>query len=61
MIFAFRKKRVDPVGGVSFFASRDGGLRLDRKTLHESPGYRRQIEALQQITLNLKKPPRQPD
>lgn len=55
MIFKFLDKWKDTYTGVRFVESRSGGIAVDRKSLHESPGYKRQLEALERITAWMEK------
>lgn len=56
MLFNFWKKKAGHTfTGVKFRATRDGCVTVDRKSLHESPGFKRQLEALRVIAAHLEK------
>lgn len=55
MIFNFLKRWKDTSTGVRFIESRSGGIAVDRESLHASPGFKRQLEALARIAEHLEK------
>lgn len=54
MFFKDRKKPAGGASRVAFLAAKDGGLTVDRDALHRSDRYKRQIEALVEISKRLK-------
>lgn len=55
MFFKERKKKPVVEGShVGFFATKDGGLAVDRAALHRSDNFKRQVDALVEISKRLK-------
>jgi hypothetical protein len=48
----FAKRGVTGAFG-AFRAAKDGGMAVDREKLHQSPGYRRQVDALLELSKQL--------